>query len=318
MDTLRDFCSRILGWSPTRADVIEHAMHSIELAVERRAALVLLGDTDLVPIARALHRRTLGTDAPFVVSNQRRLDLDATVRSATNYTSGVAGFTAAIGGTLCLHYPQVPRDFSTVVALARNLNASVRLMFVGNARWDRHPFIVLPVPIRVPSLLTRTDDIPRIVDEYARDAVAELRERERCRYKRRSPRRHRVGFTAEDRQWVIENSPRTLAEIEKSTLRIAAIRMSLNLHRAADWLDMAPVSLKRWIGRRSLPPRKAAHELEALYDDDDNLEPMSPEERAEFDQELEQSFVDEKAGKLIDAADAIAELRGKRSDQDEH
>jgi DNA-binding NtrC family response regulator len=55
---------------------------------------------------------------------------------------------------------------------------------------------VLPAPIRVPSLVTRTDEIPRIVDEYARDAVAELRERERRRYKRRSKRRHRVAFTA--------------------------------------------------------------------------------------------------------------------------
>ena len=53
-------------------------------------------------------------------------------------------------------------------------------------------------------------------------------------------------------------------------------------------------------------------QLEALYDDDDNLEPMSPEERAELDRELEQSFVDEKAGRLIDAADALADLKAHR------
>jgi hypothetical protein len=314
---LRGFVARILGWSPSRADAVEHAVRSIELAVEGRASLVLLGDADLVPIAYALHRRTLGA-APFVVCNQRRFNVDENVRSPANYTSGVIGFTAAKGGTLVLGYPRIPRDFPAVVALARNLNISVRLMFLGDARWDTHPFLVLPAPIRVPSLVTRREEIPRLVDEYARDAVAELRERERRRYKRRSPRRHKVAFTAEDRQWVIDNSPRTLAEIEKSTLRIAAIRMSPNLHRAADLLDIAPVSLRRWVGRRTLPPRKPSHELEDLYDDDDNFEPMSPEERAEFDQELEQSFVDEKAGRLIDAADAIADLRANPSDKHDH
>jgi hypothetical protein len=43
---------------------------------------------------------------------------------------------------------------------------------------------------------------------------------------------------------------------------------------------------------------------------------MSPEERVELDRELEQSFVDEEAGRLIDADDAIADLRAKPSDQD--
>jgi len=282
-EELRGFVERILGWSPGRADAVEHAMRSLALAVERRATLVLLGESDLVPIAYALHRRTLGADSPFVVCDNRRSDVDGSVRSPTNYTSSVIGFTAAKGGTLCLSYPRVPRDFPTMIALARNLSTDVQLVLLGDARWDRHPLAVLPAPIRVPSLVTRAEELPRIVDEYARDAVVELRERERLGYKRRAPRRRRVSFTAEDRQWVLDNSPQTLGEIEKSALRIAAIRMSVDLNRAADRLGMAPVSLKRWVGRRSLPPRKVAHELEALHDDDANLEPMSPEERAELD-----------------------------------
>src|SRR5512140_730700 len=60
---LRGFLARVLGWSPSRADAVEHAVRSIELAVDRSAALVLLGDTDLVPIAHVLHRRTLDPDA---------------------------------------------------------------------------------------------------------------------------------------------------------------------------------------------------------------------------------------------------------------
>ena len=287
-NTLRDFVARILGWLPSHADAVEHAVRSIELAVERRAALVLLGDTDLAPIAHALHRRTLGTDAPFVVCDIRRSDIDESVRSPANYKNGVAGFTAATGGSLCLRYPRVPRDFSSVVALARNLNASVRLMLIGDARWDTHPFLILPTPIRIPSLRTRMDELPRIIDEYGHDAVVELRARE--------TRPREVSFTAADRAWVLDHSPLTLPELEKTALRLVAIKMSENLHRAADRLGMAPVSLQRWIGRRTLPP-------------------MSAEERAELDRDLEQSFIDEEAGRLIDADDALADLRATPSNR---
>jgi len=290
MDAFRDFVARILGWSPSRADAVEHAIRSINLAVERSAALVLLGDTDLVPIAHALHRRTLGTDAPFVVCDVRRTDIEATVRSPANYTNGVAGFKAATGGTLCLRYPQVPDEFRSMIPLARSLSTSVQLMLCGDARFDTHPLLVQPVPIRVPSLVTRTEEIPRIVDEYGHDAIAELRAND--------PRPRAVRFTADDRAWVLDHSPLTLPEIEKTALRLVAIKMSENLHRAADRLGMAPVSLLRWIGRRTLPP-------------------MSPEERAELDRDLEQSFVDEEEGRLIDADDALADLRAKPSDQDE-
>jgi hypothetical protein len=276
---LHGFVARILGWSPGRADAVEHAMRSLRLAGEHRTALVLLGETDMVPIAYALHRRTIGVDAPFVVGDPRRFDTDATVRSPANYASAVAGFTAATGGTLCLHCRRLPRDFPSMVAMARTIHASVQLMICADARFDAHPFLVLPAPIRVPSLLTRTEELPRIVDEYARDAVEELRSREE--------RRPGVAFTVADRQWVLDNSPRTLGEIEKATRRIAAIRMSSSLPRAAERLGMAPVSLTRWIGRRTLPPA----------------------DRAEIDRDLEASFVDDEAGKLIDADDVLADLK---------
>jgi hypothetical protein len=57
---LRGFYARILGWSTKRKQVIAHALRSIQLSITHHAALVLLGDTDLVAIASALHRRTIG------------------------------------------------------------------------------------------------------------------------------------------------------------------------------------------------------------------------------------------------------------------
>jgi len=62
---LRSFCARILGWSIERAGAVEHAIRSIEFAVAHRVALMLLGETILVSLARALHRRMLGAEQPF-------------------------------------------------------------------------------------------------------------------------------------------------------------------------------------------------------------------------------------------------------------
>jgi len=83
----------------------------------------------------------------------------------------------------------------------------------------------------------RTAELPRIVEEYAVDAVAELRPLG-------------TSFTAADREWVLQNAPLTLAAIEKATLRRVAIRASRNMSDAAARLGMAPVSLSRWVDRR--------------------------------------------------------------------
>ena len=103
------------------------------------------------------------------------------------------------------------------------------------------PFLTLPVPIRVPSLRVRASDLSRIVDEYAVDAISELRAL-------------RAGFTAADRQWVIENTPLSLSEIEKATLRLVAIRASRNMSGAAARLGMSLIALQRWLAHRKPPP----------------------------------------------------------------
>ena len=78
---LRAFLARILGWSNEIA--VEHALRSIELSKSFHTALVLLGDDDAVALAMALHRRIIGADRPFVVSNPRRADLPATMRAVS-------------------------------------------------------------------------------------------------------------------------------------------------------------------------------------------------------------------------------------------
>jgi hypothetical protein len=235
---LRGFLARLLGWRGDRTEVVDHALRSIRMAATRRVALVLRGDGDLVPFARAIHRRALGADRPFIVCDPRRRQSRATVRSAENYETGLPAFAAATGGSLCVRSLRLPRDFSGVITALRDPNSQVQLVVCAQASEDCEPY--LAVPITVPPLASRADELDRVITEYAEDAIAELG----------TPR---TGFLSADREWVRTHSASSLPDIEKATLRLVAIRESRNLSSAAARLGMAPVSLSRWIGRRKLP-----------------------------------------------------------------
>ena len=234
---LRGFIARILGWSDECAQAIEHALGSVRLSTSQRAALVLLGETDLVPIAHALHRRTIGPERPFVVCDRRRLNMPASVRSPTNLESGVAAIQAARGGSLCIHRIRAPKDFPSLVPLVRDPVSSVHLIVCASARDALDPFLILPAPIRLPPLSARVSELPRIVDEYALDAISTLGE-------------DAAGFTDADRTWVLDHSVGTLPEIEAATLRLVALRISLTVTGAAEMLGMSHVALSRWLLRR--------------------------------------------------------------------
>jgi hypothetical protein len=230
---VRGFLARLLGWTNERA--VDLALRSVELAADHRAALVLHGAEDLVPIAWSLHRRMLGSDRPFIVCDPRRGNVPPSVRSPASCESGVRAVAAARGGALCM-LTRLPRDFAATAARLRDTD-DVMLVVCGTASCPDDLLLVRPAPIRVPPLAARTAELSRIIDEYARDAVAELNA-------------DRTGFTAEDHEWVRATS---LAEIEKATLRLVALRASSSSTAAADRLGMAQVSLVRWLGRRQLP-----------------------------------------------------------------
>ncbi|MEO7729647.1 MAG: hypothetical protein ABIY55_01640 [Kofleriaceae bacterium] len=236
-DELRGFLARLLGWTSDRA--IADALRSIEVASTQRAHLVLCGEGDLVPIAHALHRRTLGTDRPFVVCDPRRASVPASVRSPENHASGVEAVAAATGGSLCIRLRRLPHDFSSMAPQVRTADRLQYIVCSNEA--DVHPFLLVPAPIHVPSLSTRAGELPRIVDEYGVDAIAALGAHETC-------------FGDAARAWVLEHAASSLPEIEKATLRLVALRTSANMSSAAERLKMAPVSLSRWIGRRRMPP----------------------------------------------------------------
>lgn len=234
--TLRRFMGRLLGWSEDRA--VELAVRSLKTAIAHRAALVLCGEGDLVPIAHGLHRRALGADRPFVVCDPRRCNSSASVRSAANRISGVAALEAAAEGSLCVRASRLPRDFPALVAQLRAIDDVLFVVCMKPA--NRIPLLVRPAPITVPPLASRAAELDRVIAEYAGDAIAELR----------APR---TAFTAADHAWVRGHAAGSLAEVEKATLRLVALRTSRNTSVAAARLGMALVSLTRWLDRRELP-----------------------------------------------------------------
>jgi hypothetical protein len=241
---LREFCARLLGWGGDRLGAVDRALRAIRFAAAWRSTLILQGEEDLVPLAYALHRRVLGPAAPFVICDPRRGDLPATVRSPANRGSGVAAFEAAAGGSLCLRGRRLSQHLGELLKLIDEPDTRVQLI-VCMSNDGRGEFLVRfpinPMPIEVPPLAIREAELPRLVQAYAKDAIAELSAQPSC-------------FSDDDCEWVMKHGATSLSEIEKATLRIVAVNMSGNVQHAAKRLRMAPVSLSRWIHRRATLP----------------------------------------------------------------
>jgi hypothetical protein len=249
---LREFCARLMGWGEDRLAAIDETMRAIRSASSGRAALLLRGEGDLVPIAHAIHRRACGEEAPFIVSDPRRKNTAASVRSAMNCVSGVDAVSKARGGTLCVRAARLPRDFPEVISALRSPGHAVQLNVCArrSTAIARDALALGVAVIEIPPLATRWFDIPRIVHEYVDDALDRLQASETC-------------LQAGDLAWIIaravQDTTTTIADIEKAALRVVAVRQAVNLSRAAALLGMAPVSLERWLQRREdrggEPPR---------------------------------------------------------------
>jgi FHA domain-containing protein len=238
LSALRGFLARLIGWRSERGGLVDEALRAVRMAATRRAALVLCGEGDLVPIARAIHRRVRSSTRPFVVCDPRRQAGKATVRSAENHTAGMEALAVSGGGSLCVRSRRLPADFSQVVEALRDLTSRVQLIVCAESPRECERCRVTPVVI--PSLASRADEIDRIIHEYAHDAMIELG----------APR---SAFQAADHDWVREHAASSLPDIEKATLRLVALRAMGNLSHAAERLGMAAVSLSRWIDRRAMP-----------------------------------------------------------------
>jgi hypothetical protein len=236
--TLHGFLARLLGWGGDRIEVVDQALRSVRMAATRRSPLLLCGDSDLVSTARSIHRQSRGFDRPFIVCDPRRQTGKANVRVAENHATGMEALVAAAGGTLCVRRERLPADFERVMQALRAPTSPVQLMECAEKLDDAEEYRQMTIVI--PPLASRQAELDRIIKAYARDAIAEIS----------APRR---TFQEVDHAWVREHACTSLADVEKATLRLVALRASRNTSDAAARLGMAQISLSRWIGRRRLP-----------------------------------------------------------------
>lgn len=242
---LRGFVQRILGWGADRMCVVDHALRAMRQLVARRSPLILRGEGDMVPVAESLHRLALGEAAPFVLCDPRREDAPASVRSPAKRTRGIEALGAAVGGSLCLRRRRMPPEIDELMQHVLAPEGEVRLFVCASPSRDPITTLTSSMMIELPPLPLRDTEIPKIIDEYAADALRALSAPSSC-------------FTDDDAAWVRRHSARTLPEIAKGTLRVAALNASATFADAAAQLGMAAVSLVRWLRRRAPLPHPPA------------------------------------------------------------
>ena len=140
---------------------VDEALRSLRDWAALRVSLVLMGDGDLLTVARRLHVATLGADAPFAASGKQ--------------ASGMAALQEVRHGTLWA--PRLPADFAAVAASLREMDNRTRLMLhAQSADEAARAAITLarPAIIALPSFTSRHAELERIVQECADDAAVAL------------------------------------------------------------------------------------------------------------------------------------------------
>lgn len=237
LSALQGFLARLLGWGEDRRQDVDRALRSVRLAAAHRGTLVLSGKGELASIAQSLHARALGRDKPFILCDPRRRRSKGDVRKVTNYDEPSAALQAAVGGTLCIVRRRLPSDATAVLDEMRSPRPRVQLIMCVQEDERSQIDSFFTDPIIIPPLAERSDELDRIISDYAREATIEFGV-------------SRSIFTDEDHDWVRAHSAGSLPDIDKATRRVVALHASRTPTDAARRLGMAAVSLSRWFERR--------------------------------------------------------------------
>lgn len=233
---LRDVCRRLLGWRADRQHAVDRALRSIRCAIMSSGAIVILGPGELSSIARALHRVLRGPSAPFVSCSPSCKDLRASAIVPGNLRNTREACEAATGGSLVVRTTDMPRDFFRI-ADAAGLPFRQLLIFVcatekSSFRYDGFAHVDMR------DFDGRKDEIPRLVEEYAREAGELLGAPPGC-------------FRDQDRQWVTTYAASSVVDIERGTLYQTALRMTRTPREAARLLGVTEGTLGMYLSRRS-------------------------------------------------------------------
>lgn len=236
---LREFLCRLLGWHTSQQRAVESALRSVRLWSARHVALVIDGEGDVVPIARALHDRASGAHQPFIVCDPRRRAGAVGSHVPTNHTNVTDAADAAVGGSLCVLGSRLPSSFTSLKPRISEPSTAVALVVCGALPPSLRD--LANATIRIPPIATRAEELDRIIGAYAADAAIELGVPD--------------SFTGADRDWVRARSGRSLAEIAKGTRRLVALRARGSVAQAAALLGMSHTSLGEWLGHRRIAAR---------------------------------------------------------------
>jgi hypothetical protein len=224
---LRSLVERLIGWSGEHRREIDRALRGLRDAALLRASLVLCGEGDLAPIARRLHRETLGAQRPFVACGPRDRTLEL--------------LPCAGDGTLCVSVREPPGDLLDAIGALSTSSSLARLVLCAPHARDASPLGAQLGPtvwLELPSLLVRRPELPRLLVEAAGDAAAELDQ-------------PFASLRAGDLEQLAGEPFEGLADLHEAARRLVALRM-LGTAAGAARLGISHVALSRWARRRGL------------------------------------------------------------------
>jgi hypothetical protein len=220
---LRDPLSRAIGWSTKRRLEVDRALRAVRDMANRRSSMVLCGDGDLGSFVGRVHQLAFGDASPFVVC-------DAEVEPLLPSAAG--GLLFARGGD------KLPGDIVDAI----DPEADVRLVVACETLKDARAAIAAvgrSELVELPSIASRANELDRLVNEYAADAV------------------QRLGATApmfreHEMTWIRASNPTSLDDVETTALRIVALR-NWGVNAGAEKLGISHAALSRWASRRKIP-----------------------------------------------------------------
>jgi hypothetical protein len=223
---------RILGWALERQAHVDQMARCLREWAAERAELVVVGDGDLVPEVRRLHRLVIG-ESVSLMCEPNGGDAAAVVRAVRT----------AVDGTLCV---QVNRrvDARMVVERWRERELGVRPRLVFCTAELAVASTILKelggqiVMIRVPPLASRVGEREALVQAYVGEAAHELELSE-------------PGLTLHDMERLRALPFPNLAEIEETALRLVTLR-TWGVVAGAARLGLDEDSLRSWAGLRGL------------------------------------------------------------------
>ena len=232
---LHRYCARLLGQSSQTLHTVDLAMRSLRQSALNRTPLVIEASEDAVSLARAIHHRMV-RESPFVVLDANRPNTlphhKVTVRRALTVGDEREALELAHGGTLCLVHPPSSEYVGRIVDMIHSRPVRV---FICSRPHSRTSVLGFPL-IAIPTLQGRSAELPCVISHSYCEA------------------RKMLGGMSDPPSsdvicWITQRSG-SMSDIDRCTMRVAALQMSSSVSEAARLLRMAPISLARWIKRR--------------------------------------------------------------------